>query len=47
MLPLDAFTSQPFTYLITSFFVPDYRVYLRHYTEGWSEAVIYFIPVAR
>ena len=23
---------------------PDYRIYLRHYTEGWSETVMYFIP---
>jgi len=23
---------------------PDYEVYLRHYTEGWSETVMYFIP---
>ncbi len=23
---------------------PDYRLYLRHYTEGWSETVMYFIP---
>ncbi|RLW68504.1 MAG: hypothetical protein B6D71_13650 [gamma proteobacterium symbiont of Stewartia floridana] len=23
---------------------PDYRVYLRHYTEGWSETIMYFIP---
>jgi hypothetical protein len=23
---------------------PDYRVYLRHYTEGWSETVMYFVP---
>jgi FkbM family methyltransferase len=22
----------------------NYRVYLRHYTEGWSETVMYFIP---
>lgn len=22
----------------------DYKVYLRHYTEGWSETVMYFIP---
>lgn len=22
----------------------DYQVYLRHYTEGWSETVMYFIP---
>ncbi|MCU7847156.1 MAG: FkbM family methyltransferase [Candidatus Thiodiazotropha sp. (ex Lucinoma kastoroae)] len=22
----------------------DYRVYLRHYTEGWSESVMYFVP---
>jgi len=23
---------------------PDDRVYLRHYTEGWSETVMYFVP---
>ncbi|OXU15579.1 FkbM family methyltransferase [Sedimentisphaera salicampi] len=23
---------------------PDYKVYLRHYTQGWSETVMYFIP---
>lgn len=23
----------------------DYRVYLRHYTQGWSETVMYFVPV--
>ncbi|MCG7900798.1 MAG: FkbM family methyltransferase [Candidatus Thiodiazotropha weberae] len=23
---------------------PDYQVYLRHYTEGWSETIMYFIP---
>jgi FkbM family methyltransferase len=22
---------------------PDYRVYLRHYTQGWSETVMYFV----
>ena len=22
----------------------DYKVYLRHYSEGWSESVLYFIP---
>lgn len=22
----------------------DYRVYLRHYTEGWSETVMFFVP---
>ncbi|NWF49025.1 MAG: FkbM family methyltransferase [Ignavibacteriaceae bacterium] len=22
----------------------DYKIYLRHYTEGWSETVMYFIP---
>lgn len=22
----------------------DYRLYLRHYTEGWSESVMYFVP---
>lgn len=25
---------------------PDYRIYLRHYTEGWSETVMYFVPPA-
>ena len=25
---------------------PDYDVYLRHYTEGWSETVMYFVPRA-
>jgi FkbM family methyltransferase len=24
----------------------DYKVYLRHYSEGWSESVLYFIPAA-
>ncbi len=24
-------------------FCPDYKVYLRHYTEGWAETVMYFI----
>lgn len=23
---------------------PDYDIYLRHYTEGWSETVMYFVP---
>jgi hypothetical protein len=23
---------------------PDDRVYLRHYTEGWSETVMFFVP---
>jgi FkbM family methyltransferase len=23
---------------------PDYDLYLRHYTEGWSETVMYFVP---
>jgi len=23
---------------------PDYRVYLRHYTEGWAETVMFFVP---
>jgi FkbM family methyltransferase len=23
---------------------PDYAVYLRHYTEGWSETVMFFVP---
>lgn len=23
---------------------PNYNIYLRHYTEGWSETVMYFIP---
>lgn len=22
----------------------DYKLYLRHYTEGWSETVLYFVP---
>jgi FkbM family methyltransferase len=22
----------------------DYRIYLRHYTEGWSETIMYFVP---
>ena len=22
----------------------DYKVYLRHYTEGWSESVLFFVP---
>lgn len=22
---------------------PDYKVYLRHYTQGWSETIMYFI----
>jgi hypothetical protein len=22
----------------------DYTIYLRHYSEGWSETVMYFIP---
>ena len=21
-----------------------YKIYLRHYTEGWSETVMYFLP---
>jgi FkbM family methyltransferase len=25
----------------------DYAVYLRHYSEGWSETVMYFIPIER
>lgn len=25
----------------------DYLVYLRHYTEGWSESVMYFVPADR
>lgn len=25
----------------------DYKVYLRHYTEGWSESVMYFVPADR
>ncbi len=25
----------------------DYEVFLRHYTEGWSETVMYFIPTKR
>ncbi|WP_038907572.1 FkbM family methyltransferase [Dickeya oryzae] len=24
----------------------DYRIYLRHYTEGWAETIMFFIPVA-
>lgn len=23
----------------------DYRLYLRHYTQGWSETVMYFVPI--
>lgn len=23
---------------------PDYQIYIRHYTEGWSETIMYFIP---
>jgi len=23
---------------------PDYRVFLRHYTEGWTETVMFFVP---
>lgn len=23
---------------------PHYRVYLRHYTEGWTETIMYFVP---
>lgn len=23
---------------------PDYKIYLRHYTEGWSETIMYFLP---
>ena len=23
---------------------PNYQIYLRHYTEGWSETVMYFVP---
>lgn len=23
---------------------PDYRLYLRHYTEGWTETVMFFVP---
>lgn len=23
----------------------DYKIYLRHYTEGWTETVMYFIPI--
>lgn len=26
---------------------PDYQVFLRHYTEGWSETVMYFLPAPR
>jgi hypothetical protein len=25
----------------------DYKLYLRHYTEGWTETVMFFIPAAR
>jgi hypothetical protein len=25
-------------------FCAQYDIYLRHYTEGWSESVMYFIP---
>jgi len=25
---------------------PDYRVFLRHYTEGWTETVMFFVPSA-
>lgn len=25
-------------------FNPNYKLYLRHYTEGWSETVMYFVP---
>jgi hypothetical protein len=25
----------------------DYQVLLRHYTEGWSETVMYFIPIKK
>jgi len=24
----------------------DYRIYLRHYTEGWAETIMFFIPAA-
>lgn len=24
---------------------PKYRLYIRHYTEGWSETVMYFVPL--
>ncbi|MFM7272606.1 MAG: FkbM family methyltransferase [Gammaproteobacteria bacterium] len=27
-------------------FCPDYRVFLRHYTQGWSETVMFFVPPA-
>jgi len=23
---------------------PEYKIYLRHYTQGWSETVMYFVP---
>jgi FkbM family methyltransferase len=23
----------------------DYKIYLRHYTEGWTESVLYFVPI--
>lgn len=29
-----------FNYVMT--LRPDYKVYVRHYTEGWSETVMYF-----
>ena len=25
----------------------DYKIYLRHYTEGWIESVMYFIPIKK
>jgi hypothetical protein len=23
----------------------NYRIYLRHYTQGWSETIMFFLPV--
>jgi hypothetical protein len=23
----------------------DYKVYLRHYSEGWTKTVMFFIPI--
>ena len=33
------------TYNFVTALHSDYQLYLRHYTEGWSETVMYFIPV--
>lgn len=38
--PLDFISIHDFILSIRS----DYDVYLRHYTEGWTESVVYFIP---